>query len=376
MKIDSPSSITSREASIRLEWISTRILPGVAVLLLSIPLCQWADSILPDDIVPVYVIYMMSVTVLWSTYMAVQYAFVGIALTWKNKTHACTNQTATNESTAQKPVFLLEAMPIINESENIDTICKVETIEEISEAEVVEDVCVAETEELTKENHASSTYQQGIDDFYQSQAESQKKKLDTIHEYLLYIMSPFVYEEDMDEFCTDLLRFAMNHNYRPEVEWKRYKTKLSSFDVRHMVWSIATRLGLGKGKVYSNDDCACYIERRFASLCVTASGEQEPDCHIQQRPDSLRLPWERRTAVSYSFATGWRERLKLISLTNPASKHKHHITGHIRYKTLVWLYCVYTFLVINLTQNTAKISTVIHYTYVFDVIKIHFKNLF
>ena len=116
-------------------------------------------------------------------------------------------------------------------------------------------------------------YQQGIDDFYQSQAESQKKKLDTIHEYLLYIMSPFVFEEDMDEFCTDLLRFAMDHNYRPEVEWKRYKTKQSSFDVRHLVWSIATRLGLGKGKVYSNDDCARYIERRFASLCVTASGE-------------------------------------------------------------------------------------------------------
>ena len=120
---------------------------------------------------------------------------------------------------------------------------------------------------------ASSTYQQGIDDFYQSQAESQKKKLDTIHEDRLYIMSPFVYEEDMDEFCTDLLRFAMDHNYRPEVEWKRFKTKLSSFDVRHLVWSIAIRLGLGKGKIYSNDDCACYIERRFASLCVTASGE-------------------------------------------------------------------------------------------------------
>ena len=106
-----------------------------------------------------------------------------------------------------------------------------------------------------------------------SQAESQKKKLDTIHEYLLYIMSPFVYEEDMDEFCTDLLRFAMDHNYRPEVEWKIYKTKLSNFDVRHLAWSITIRLGLGKGKVYSNDDCACYIERRFASLCVTGSGE-------------------------------------------------------------------------------------------------------
>lgn len=280
MKIDSPSSITSREASIRLEWISTRILPGVAVLLLSIPLCQWADSNLPDGIIPVSIIYLMIVIILWSMYMAVQYAFVGIAQTWKNKTHACNNQTATNESTAQKPVFLLEAMPIVAESNVNESVCNAEVVEEIAEKTIATDSKVI-LEEANPDNEpstvatasASSTYQQGIDDFYQSQAESQKKKLDTIHEYLLYIMSPFVYEEDMDEFCTDLLRFAMDHNYRPEVEWKRYKTKLSCFDVRHLVWSIAIRLGLGKGKVYSNDDCACYIERRFASLCVTASGE-------------------------------------------------------------------------------------------------------
>ena len=280
MKIDSPSSITSREASIRLEWISTRILPGVAVLLLSIPLCQWADSNLPDGIVPVSIIYLMIVIILWSTYMAVQYAFVGIAQTRKNKTHSCNNQTATNESTAQKPVFLLEAMPMVAEANVNESVCDAEVVEEIVEKTTVKDSKVI-SEETNPDNEpstvsaasASSTYQQGIDDFYQSQAESQKKKLDTIHEYLLYIMSPFVYEEDMDEFCTDLLRFAMDHNYRPEVEWKRFKTKLSSFDVRHLVWSIAIRLGLGKGKVYSNDDCACYIERRFASLCVTASGE-------------------------------------------------------------------------------------------------------
>ena len=280
MKIDSPSSITPREASIRLEWISTRILPGVAVLLLSIPLCQWADSNLPDGIVPVSIIYLIIVIILWSMYLAVQYAFVGIAQTRKNKTHACNNQTATNESTAQKPVFLLEAMPMVAESNVNESVCDAEMVEEIAEKTTVTDSKVI-SEEANPDNEPSavsaaspsSTYQQGIDDFYQSQAEIQKKKLDTIHEYLLYIMSPFVYEEDMDEFCTDLLRFAMDHNYRPEVEWKRYKTKLSSFDVRHLVWSIAARLGLGKGKVYSNDDCACYIERRFASLCVTASGE-------------------------------------------------------------------------------------------------------
>ncbi len=45
--------------------------------------------------------------------------------------------------------------------------------------ENVEEVCAEDTEVLPKENHASATYQQGIDDFYQSQAESQKKKLFT-----------------------------------------------------------------------------------------------------------------------------------------------------------------------------------------------------
>ena len=263
MKIDSPSSITSCEASIRLEWISTRILPGVAVLLLSVPLCQWADSNLPDGIVPVYVIYMMIVIVLWSMYMAVQYAFVGIAQTRKAKDEASINNNTSHEEDVQTPVFLLEAKPFSNEPEDINPVGCVETFSNN----------ITETPSTISAASASSTYQQGIDDFYQSQAESQKKKLDTIHEYLLYIMSPFVYEEDMDDFCTDLLRFAMDHNYRPEVEWRRFKTKLSSFDVRHLVWSIAARLGLGKGKVYSNDDCACYIERRFASLCVTASGE-------------------------------------------------------------------------------------------------------
>ena len=123
----------------RLEWISTRILPGVAVLLLSIPLCQWADSNLPDGIVPVSIIYLMIVIILWSMYMAVQYAFVGIAQTRKNKTHACNNQTATNESTAQKPVFLLEAMPMVAESNVNESVCDAEVVEEIAEKTIATD---------------------------------------------------------------------------------------------------------------------------------------------------------------------------------------------------------------------------------------------
>ena len=114
----------------------------------------------------------------------------------------------------------------------------------------------------------------------------------------------------MDEFCTDLLSFAMDHNYRPEVEWKRYKTRLSSFDVRHMVWSIATRLGLGKGRVYCNDDCTCYIERRFASLCVTASGE--PLSHntlrnltVTSYSDQIHCDYPGKTDCCFIFLHNW-----------------------------------------------------------------------
>ena len=286
MKIDSPSSITPREASIRLEWIYLRILPGVAVLLLSIPLCQWLASNLPDGIVPIYLIYMMIVIVLWSIYLAIQYAIAGIVQTRKNKNKVTIENSNPHEEDGQAPVFLLEAKQFANEPGDINPVGCVEAFSNnITEAELTEEIAVSDnkviSDDATPDNEPStvsaaspsSTYQQGIDDFYQSQAEIQKKKLDTIHEYLLYIMSPFVYEEDMDEFCTDLLRFAMDHNYRPEVEWKIYKTKLSSFDVRHLVWNIARRLGLGKGNVFSNDDCACYIERRFASLCKMVNGE-------------------------------------------------------------------------------------------------------
>ena len=179
MKIDSPSSITPREASIRLEWISTRILPGVAVLLLSIPLCQWADSNLPDGIIPVSIIYLMIVIILWSMYMAVQYAFVGIAQTRKAKDKVTMENSNPHEEDGQTPFFLLEAMPMVAESNENESVCDAEMIDEIAEEVSVTDTKVIEETGPDDEPStvsvapASSTYQQGIDDFYQSQAECQ-----------------------------------------------------------------------------------------------------------------------------------------------------------------------------------------------------------
>ena len=151
--------------------------------------------------------------------------------------------------------------------------------------------------------YTNSTYQQGIDDFYQSQAESQKKKLDTIHEYLLYIMSPFVYEEDMDEFCTDLLRFAMDHNFRPEVEWKRFKTKLSSFDVRHLIWNITARLGLGKGKPYSVELCIRFIRTMFPDLCKDLDYSTLKNLRVTSTSDKIHIDQPGKDGMSFHIPT-------------------------------------------------------------------------
>ena len=150
MKIDSPSSITPREASIRLEWISTRILPGVAVLLLSIPLCQWADSNLPDGIVPVSIIYLMIVIILWSMYMAVQYAFVGIAQTRKAKDKVTMENSNPHAEDGQTPVFLLEAKSFANEPEDINPVGCVEAFSNnITETEVTEEIAVTDNKVIS-----------------------------------------------------------------------------------------------------------------------------------------------------------------------------------------------------------------------------------
>ena len=152
--------------------------------------------------------------------------------------------------------------------------------EGLSEGEIIEEseepLSMTEEKKEHKGNITPTSsidlYKKGSDDYYEKQAAYKKEQLDKIAEYIHYIMAPFIKQEDLESFCNEIMSFAINPNYDPKP-FVGLKGTFTSFDVRHLVWSIAIRLGLGKGKVYSNDDCACYIERRLASLCVTASGE-------------------------------------------------------------------------------------------------------
>ena len=245
-------------------------LPGVAVLILSIPISQWADSNLPDGIVPVCITYIMSVTVLWSAYLAMQYAFVGIVQTRKGKdSYGKTSKEDNNlpEKDKQKPILLLEAKSIVAESNFFWRPSL------LLQSQIRQRWFVIQrwSGKLPRRNQLQTTR------LYR------KKQITPMSHPLFLSLLP---ARPISKALMTSIRvrqsvrrkeyrpsMSIYHNYRPEVEWKRFKTRLSSFDIRHLVWSIATRLGLGKGRIYSNDDCACYIERRFASLCVTAGGE-------------------------------------------------------------------------------------------------------
>ena len=54
-------------------------------------------------------------------YMAVQYAFVGIAQTWKDRNKGSIDDDNPNEEDMQSPVFLLEAKLFANEPEDINS---------------------------------------------------------------------------------------------------------------------------------------------------------------------------------------------------------------------------------------------------------------
>ena len=113
-------------------------------------------------------------------YMAVQYAFVGIVQTRKGKdSNGKTSKEDNNlpEKDKQKPILLLEAKSIVAESNSTEEVCDTEVVGEIAEEESVTDNKIV-SEEANHANEPStvsatpscSTYQQGIDDFYQSQA--------------------------------------------------------------------------------------------------------------------------------------------------------------------------------------------------------------
>lgn len=159
-------------------------------------------------------------------------------------------------------------------------------------------------QEYTKENNTPSfsidLYKKGCDDFYRSQATHKKEQLDKIAEYLHYIMAPFIKQADLEAFCAEIMSFAINPNYEPKP-WTGLKGTLTSFDVRHLIWNITARLGLGRGKPYSVELCIRFIRTMFPDLCEDLDPSTLKNLRVTSTSDKIHIDEPGKDGISFQI---------------------------------------------------------------------------
>lgn len=183
-------------------------------------------------------------------------------------------------------------------------VAKARTESELSNDEIVSgkpEMLLAMKEE-TKDAIAPSSmidlYRQGCDDFYRNQAAHRKEQLDKIVEYLHYTIAPFIKQDDMDTFCAEIMSFAINPAYEPKP-FVGLKGTLTSFDVRHLIWNITSRLGLGKGKPYSVELCINFIRTMFPDLCKDLDNSTLKNLRVTSTSDKIHIDLPDKDGISF-----------------------------------------------------------------------------
>lgn len=157
---------------------------------------------------------------------------------------------------------------------------------------------VVKAEENKNESNHLVLYKKGCDDYYQNVAAKKMEQLDIIAAYLHYIMAPFIMQEDMDSFCDEIMSFAINPDHVPKP-WKGLKGTLTSFDVRHLIWNIAVRLGLGKGKPYSVEICINFIRTMFPDLCEDLDPSTLKNLRVTSTTEKIHIDEPGNDGISF-----------------------------------------------------------------------------
>ena len=183
-------------------------------------------------------------------------------------------------------------------------VAKAQTESELSNDEIVSEVpemllaMKEETKDIITPSSMIDLYRQGSDEFYRKQASQRKEQLDKIMEYLHYTMAPFIKQDDMETFCAEIMSFAINPAYEPKP-LVGLKGTLTSFDVRHLIWNITSRLGLGKGKPYSVELCINFIRTMFPDLCKDLDNSTLKNLRVTSTSDKIHIDLPGKDGVSF-----------------------------------------------------------------------------
>ena len=183
-------------------------------------------------------------------------------------------------------------------------VAKAQTESELSNDEIVSgepEMLLAmkeETKDIITPSSMVDVYRQGCDDFYRNQAAHRKEQLDKIVEYLHFTMAPFIKQDDMETFCAEIMSFAINPTYKPKP-FVGLKGTLTSFDVRHLIWNITARLGLGKGKPYSVELCINFIRTMFPDLCKDLDNSILKNLRVTSTSDKIHIDLPDKDGISF-----------------------------------------------------------------------------
>lgn len=183
-------------------------------------------------------------------------------------------------------------------------VAKAQTESELSNEEIVSGdtekllAMKEETKDIITSSSMIDLYRQGCDDFYRNQAAHRKEQLDKIVEYLHYTMAPFIEQDDMEAFCAEIMSFAINTAYEPKP-FVGLKGTLTSFDVRHLIWNITARLGLGKGKPYSVERCINFIRTMFPDLCKDLDNSTLKNLRVTSTSDKIHIDLPGKDGISF-----------------------------------------------------------------------------
>ena len=186
-------------------------------------------------------------------------------------------------------------------------VAKAQTESELSNDEIVSgepEMLLAmkeETKDIITPSSMVDVYRQGCDDFYRNQAAHRKEQLDKIVEYLHFTMAPFIKQDDMETFCAEIMSFAINPTYKPKP-FVGLKGTLTSFDVRHLIWNITARLGLGKGKPYSVELCINFIRTMFPDLCKDLDNSTLKNLRVTSTSDKIHIDLPDKDGISFHIS--------------------------------------------------------------------------
>lgn len=183
-------------------------------------------------------------------------------------------------------------------------VAKAQTESELSKEETVSEepemllAVKEEPKDIITSSSMVDVYRQGCDDFYRNQAAHRKEQLDKIMEYLHYSMAPFIKQDGMETFRAEIMSFAINPAYEPKP-FVGLKGTLTSFDVRHLIWNITSRLGLGKGKPYSVELCINFIRTMFPDLCKDLDNSTLKNLRVTSTSDKIHIDLPGKDGVSF-----------------------------------------------------------------------------